>query len=533
MLSAAEMNMMHRTHQTNGNRTVVPAPTKQRVDSQDLPMVSDPPADPRKPKGAFHLISLNEERLERKLALAFGFMSFIPILIVVWAMVYQVDLGIVIYPIVASAFIGYFFIARRMVKSVLLVTERINAITSGKSGGKVDVNERNEIGELARAFNRITQELEHKIDELESSRQLIKRLLSRIGTAIISYEGIDNILNLIIENTAVALEAEMGSLMLVDGEKQELYIKTTWANNGQTVDATCRVKLGEGIPGWVAKEGRPIHGTGKPAELGCTNLTSDIALLSVPLKLRDRTIGVITVIRQEASRGFAEDDELLLSSIGSQVAVAIENYRLNLDVERTYVETIMALALAVEAKDPYSAGHSKRVGFYATKIGEMMGLSEDMRRTLNDAGVLHDIGKIGIKDEILLKPGMLTSEEQKIMQQHPVIGEAIVKPVRSLQKVVALVRHHHERFDGTGYPSGLKGEEIPLGARILSVADTYDSMVTDRPYRKRLSLEEAKAELRRNAGIQHDPVIVEAFLRVVADKEQRLASTQSDHSSPN
>ena len=115
------------------------------------------------------------------------------------------------------------------------------------------------------------------------------------------------------------------------------------------------------------------------------------------------------------------------------------------------------------------------------------------------------------------------------MQQHSVIGEAIVKPVRSLQKVVALVRHHHERYDGAGYPGGLKGEEIPLGARILAVADTYDSMVTDRPYRKRLPIENAKAELKKYAGIQYDPAVVHAFLQVLAEKEQRHTSAAVDH----
>jgi putative nucleotidyltransferase with HDIG domain len=210
------------------------------------------------------------------------------------------------------------------------------------------------------------------------------------------------------------------------------------------------------------------------------------------------------------------------------MAVAIENYRLNMDVERTYLETIMALALAVEAKDPYSAGHSKRVGYYASVIAKELGLDEDTQRSLNDAGILHDIGKIGIKDEILLKPGALTPEEQKVMQQHSVIGEAIVKPVRSLSRVSPLVRHHHERYDGGGYPSGLKGQEIPLGARILSVADTYDAMVTDRPYRKRLSLDHTKAELKRLAGVQHDPVVVDAFLRVLAKKEEHLAGTPHD-----
>ena len=482
----------------------------------------------------FRIVSLREERVERKLALAFGFMSVIPIMIVwAWGTLNHVDLGLVIYLMVASVLIGYFIVARRMIHSVLAVTEQVREFTEGRSVGQIDVNENNEIGELARSFNRITQDLEHKIDELESSRQLVKKLLSRIGTAIISYEGIDNLLNLIIENTAAALEAQMGSLMLVDGEKQELYLKTAWSNNSQAADSAFRLKLGEGIAGWVAKENRPMRSNAQTGALGFRNAHGgEMAALSVPLKLRDRPIGVVTVLRENASRAFTEDDESLLTSIGSQMAVAIENYRLNLDVERTYLETIMALALAVEAKDPYSAGHSKRVGYYASLIAKEMGLDQEMQRTVNDAGILHDIGKIGIKDEILLKPGPLTPDEQKIMQQHSVIGEAIVKPVRSLSKVVALVRHHHERYDGTGYPSGLKSEAIPLGARLLSVADTYDAMVTDRPYRKRISIEETKAEFKRLAGIQHDPVVVEAFLRVLAQKEERLAAAKTPQDLP-
>jgi putative nucleotidyltransferase with HDIG domain len=276
-----------------------------------------------------------------------------------------------------------------------------------------------------------------------------------------------------------------------------------------------------------------MRSTGTPAALGLTNGHGrEGAILCVPLKLRDRAIGVMAVLREDAARAFSDDDESLMASIGSQMAVAIENYRLNLDVERTYLETIMALALAVEAKDPYSAGHSKRVGYYASKTGELLGLDQEMLKILNDAGILHDVGKIGIKDEILLKPSPLSADEAKIMQQHSVIGEAIVKPVRSLQKVVSLVRHHHERFDGGGYPDGLKGEAISLGARILAVADAYDSMVTDRPYRKRLSLEAAKAELQKLAGLQHDPVVVEAFLRFIDEKQERLAASLARNVSP-
>ena len=472
-----------------------------------------------------HPAAKPEQRLEYKLALAFGFMSFIPILIVAAAILGGWHLGIALFCMAASAFLGYFLIARRMIGSVVRVARKVQEITSGRLTGHVPVEEQSEIGELARSFNRITHELEHKIEALESSRQLVKRLLSRIGTAIVSYQGIDNLLNMIVENTVGALEATMGSLMLVDGEKQELSAKTVWSINGQPPDADQRVKVGEGLSGWVAKEGRPLRGTESAGRLGFARSEGECAVLCVPLKLRDQPIGVLSVLR-ETTRPFTEDDEALLGSIGAQVAVAIENYRLNLNVERTYVETIMALALAVEAKDPYSAGHSKRVGFYATKIGERMGLDADTLRMLQDAGVLHDIGKIGIKDDILLKPTPLTPEERKIMQQHSVIGEAIVKPVHSLSPVVPLVRHHHERYDGSGYPGGLKGDGIPLGARILSVADTYDAMITDRPYRARLSLETARAELKKCAGTMFDPQVVHAFLQFLDDKDQRLAAAK-------
>lgn len=474
-----------------------------------------------------------EERLEYKLALAFGFMSFIPILIVLAAMLSGLNLTLALFCMAGSAFIGYFFIARRMISSVVTIAHKVRQITNGELPDKISVEEHNEIGELARSFNRITQELEQKIDQLESSRQLVKKLLARIGTAIVSYEGIDNLLTMVLENTANALEAEMGTLLLVDGEKQELCVKSTWSNNGQVADALQRIPLGDGLLGWVAKEGRPLRSREKAALFGFSHTHGEeSAVLCVPLKLHDHPMGVITVLREDPGRAFTDDDEALLGSIGSQVAVAIENYRLNLDVERTYVETILALALAVEAKDPYSAGHSKRVGFYASKIAEHMGLDAEHQRALNHAGVLHDIGKIGIKDDILLKPAPLTPDEQKIMQQHSVIGEAIVKPVRSLSQVVALVRHHHERYDGGGYPGGLKGEDIPMGARILAVADTYDAMVTDRPYRKRLSVEQARAELKRNAGVQHDPVVVEAFLRYLDEKVQRQAAAKGDDDAP-
>jgi putative two-component system response regulator len=157
---------------------------------------------------------------------------------------------------------------------------------------------------------------------------------------------------------------------------------------------------------------------------------------------------------------------------------------------------LFSLALTIEAKDPYTEGHCDRLSKYSVALGERLGLSEDLRVALRRGGLIHDIGKLAVPEHILLKPGPLTPEERKIMEQHTVIGERICAPLRSFRHVLPIIRHHHEKQDGSGYPDGLKGEQVPLTARILQVTDIYDALTTDRPYRKALPSEKAFAIMR-------------------------------------
>src|SRR6266404_3279519 len=157
---------------------------------------------------------------------------------------------------------------------------------------------------------------------------------------------------------------------------------------------------------------------------------------------------------------------------------------------------LFSLALSIEAKDPYTEGHCERLSKYSVSVGEKLGLPEDLRVALRRGGLLHDIGKLAVPESILLKPGPLTPEERKIMEQHTIAGERICAPLRSFRNVLPIIRHHHEKQDGSGYPDGLKGEQIPLTARILQVTDIYDALTTDRPYRKALPLDKAFSIMR-------------------------------------
>lgn len=189
-----------------------------------------------------------------------------------------------------------------------------------------------------------------------------------------------------------------------------------------------------------------------------------------------------------------------------------------LGLRQAYFEVLQALAIIAESRNPYSRGHSKRVAFIAREIAEELGCPDEVKLEIEMAARIHDIGKIGLKDEILFKPGPLTPAEWAEMMQHPSRGAEMIRPISFLKGLVPIIESHHEHFDGTGYPRGLKGEEIPLGARILAVADAYDTLNSERSYRSYFGHEQAIKMLKDSAGVQWDSNVVAAFLRVVQRK---------------
>ncbi|MCX7704626.1 MAG: HD-GYP domain-containing protein, partial [Planctomycetota bacterium] len=201
------------------------------------------------------------------------------------------------------------------------------------------------------------------------------------------------------------------------------------------------------------------------------------------------------------------------------MGIVLENVSHLRELEDNLFATTLALAKTIEYKDPYTRGHCERVMGYSDAIALKIGFSEKDRKRLRYACILHDIGKIGIPGRILDKPGRLTDEEYEIVKRHSVLGEELVKGVPFLKEIALFIRWHHERWDGKGYPDGLKGYEIPLESRIMAIADAFDAMTSDRPYRKALSRLEAIEEIKRGSGSQFDPILASEFLKVIEGGE--------------
>jgi putative nucleotidyltransferase with HDIG domain len=244
-------------------------------------------------------------------------------------------------------------------------------------------------------------------------------------------------------------------------------------------------------------------------------------LLAIPCLVGKDAFGILSLSGKADGTAFSEEEVYIAINLAKKVASKIENNALYEVFFNNVVATLKTLIATIGARDSYTKEHSERVTMYALRIAEVLGLGADDIDTVRFGGYLHDIGKIGVRDTVLLKPGGLTEEEHREIRLHSVIGDEIIEPIRFFDKERKIIRHHHERYDGLGYPDGARGEEIPVIARILAVADTFDAMTSHRPYRTARTPECAIAELDRCAGTQFDPEVVRAFLETLAGKEIR------------
>jgi HD-GYP domain-containing protein (c-di-GMP phosphodiesterase class II) len=373
---------------------------------------------------------------------------------------------------------------------------------------------------------------------LQHENMRLKDALSiyRISEAIATSLSVDKVLDLVLEATLDTVGADVVTLLLEDPHREGRFterMRKVSERQNPEVPAPM-LKLDEVLP--VFREDRPllVHGhrahqfLDQPHEpLG----HQVVSFCSIPLKLKGRIIGMLNVYSYTRGTKFSEGQRKMLYVLGSRAAVSIENARLyenlvdankdltaaNVSLEENFQQTIIGFAHALEESDRYTRGHSERVSLYARLIAIGLRLSEPDIATVVKVGLMHDVGKIGIRNDKLNKPGKLTPEELAMFRSHPAKGKRILEPIPFMRDIVPGCYCHHEAWDGSGYPQGLMSDHIPLIGRVVAIADAYDAMTSDRAYRKALPHEIACGELERCSGVQFDPEIVPVFLNQIEE----------------
>ncbi|MHB0995572.1 MAG: HD domain-containing phosphohydrolase [Elusimicrobiales bacterium] len=321
----------------------------------------------------------------------------------------------------------------------------------------------------------------------------------------------------VVESACDLINSPRGSMMIHDAQTDELRICASRNISKEVIENT-RIKPGLGIAGRAFQTGETIFVT-DPAQN--TQYKDFIGkeeqldpFIAIPLKLKDKPFGVLNLHLSREKESFTDYDLKFLTLLAGETAITLENIKLYESLENFYLEMVQTLARVIDAKDSYTGDHAGRARQKARRLAKELRMPEQMLRYVEYAALLHDIGKIGIDGAILSKPGKLTTEEYEEIKKHPAIGYQILSPIHFLGPVAQMVLYHQEWFNGMGYPEGLKGEEIPLGARIVATIDAWDAMRSDRPYRKALAVEIAEDQLVKGAGRQFDPQVVQAFLKL-------------------
>ncbi|MBI5748602.1 MAG: GAF domain-containing protein [Nitrospinae bacterium] len=338
------------------------------------------------------------------------------------------------------------------------------------------------------------------------------RVMHEIDRAVLSTLNRNEILEIAITMISRVVHCEMAAIFLVDKDRGGFLLEAGNLKKGfmPFQDTSLSEVVETMMPQYVNNLSEVSEIL--PLERGLLE-AGFLSHLRVPLMVRGEVIGVLCIGAKTQS-AFTTENLSILENLASQMSIALENSRLIIDLEDLFVGTVKSLSSAIDAKSKWTAGHSERVTRYALNIGKGIGLLEKGLKDIELGGLLHDIGKLGTYEAILDKAGRLTDEEFNLIKQHPVKGAEILSPIKQIRHVIPIVRHHHERYDGKGYPDSLKGEEIPLMARIMCIADSVDAMGADRPYRKGLPMDVIIGELKKCSGSQFDPAIVDIFLKI-------------------
>jgi putative nucleotidyltransferase with HDIG domain len=370
--------------------------------------------------------------------------------------------------------------------------------------------------------------------EFERMLQKMERLME-INIMLNSTLELNQVLDLIIAKAVEMLDCEAGSILLCSKERDCLLFSASTTANSKSLTEIL-IPLTDSLAGAIFTKNTPLvvndvtHDIRHNASVAAQVNFQTRSLLGVPMRIQDRVTGVLEALNKKQGV-FTEEDVKILTVIASQAAVAIENAQLVKALQDSYESTLEGWAAALDLRDKETEGHSQRVTVLTLRLAEKMGESKEFLTYMRQGALLHDIGKMGVPDHILHKNGPLTEPEKVIMRQHPVNAYNMLYPIAHLRSALDIPYCHHEKWDGTGYPRGLKGEEIPLAARIFTVIDIWDALRSDRPYRKAWSEQETLAYIQEQAGKSLDPNIVKHFVELFPslqmEKEPELPSRRS------
>ncbi len=364
-----------------------------------------------------------------------------------------------------------------------------------------------------------------RLYEAQAERAHAMEALYDLSSVLRAAQSLQSVFSTLGEHASRLLHADHAVLALLEPDRQAFSCVYATGRPVASEDATFPAT--HTVFGRVAQTGTPYladdemqeHHPAQPAWL--RELYRSLGpLIVVALRSDQGVVGILAIGRTKGGRPFVQPEIRLLQGIAEMGGTAISRAGLYHNLEEAYIQMVLSLARAMDAKDAYTRGHSERLATLTEALARALGLPEDEVKDIQWATVLHDIGKIGAPDSILFKPGPLTEQEWEIMRQHPVVGEQILLPVERMRGAAKIVRHHQERWDGTGYPDRLRGEAIPLGARIVAIVDAFGAMTDARPYKAAATRAWAQEELVRCAGTQFDPEVVEAFCRIL-DRERR------------
>jgi HD-GYP domain-containing protein (c-di-GMP phosphodiesterase class II) len=349
-------------------------------------------------------------------------------------------------------------------------------------------------------------------------------MLQRLSQTTASLLDIEKITHLILSEIRNTLHIEHGAVLIKYVERGDFQVI---AQDGDIKHFPAGFRADHPIVTWMSRENQPLLNRdlslvpifksmwkGEMEELERFN-----GEIFIPLNSKGELIGILALGKKLSSQPYSQDEQLIFSTLANQTAVAIENARLYDELSGSFVQSVTALANAIDIRDTYTNRHSQQIASWAGKTARQLGCTTQEINDIFLGGLLHDIGKIGIPDTILQKPSKLNEEEWTVVRTHPKLGAELISPIKKLANVSPMIESSHERYDGLGYPNGKKGEEIPLGARIISVVDSYSAMLDKRPYKEPYSKDMIIDELNQNSGKMYDPMVVEAFLKIIQTED--------------